>query len=63
MTLTILRLIMWTEKGIIPSMGPEIGRGQEAAKMSKKEELARQEEKQECKALSKSDEECIRRRA
>ena len=54
---------MWTEKGIIPSRGPEIERGQEAAKMSKKEELARQEEKQECKALSKSDEECVRRRA
>lgn len=37
MILIILRLIMWTEKGIIPSMGPGIGRGQEAAKMSKKE--------------------------
>ena len=62
MILIILRLMIWTEKGIVPSVGPGVGRGWEAAKVSEKEQSGRQEENQECGVLWKPDEEHIKRR-
>lgn len=46
---------MWTEKGIIPSMGPGIGRGQEAAKMRKEGIASEARGKPGRQVLSKSD--------
>lgn len=63
MILIILRPVIWTEKGIVPSVRPGVGRGQEAAKMSGKEQSGRQEENQECGVLWKPGEEHFRRRS